>query len=275
MPEKPCLYLWVPYTGTCGVVMSYLYAAMYLMSGLAIISCLILQYRLHRAAQAVDPEGIGSSSLMDAGAAEQCSLQDRSFRHCTSPDHVLHCRVLYVCEILRDAICFSLLFNTGPSDHLADGSCDLSNGFVLSLCISVVLVDGQGVISFLLFGTMKSVTDSLTQLVREIAKWPMANGCVGLACCYRAVSSGDAPSPSLQRRGSIFAVLEQSAATLPAVSTTPSSSKVLGTGRKPRVSTEADSDTFGATEHGRNSALGRHLVEEDLPSHAELRRSDA
>ena len=49
MPPSPCLLLWIPYDGTCGVVMTRTYAAVYLLGGAVYSTC----YSLHGVGAAV------------------------------------------------------------------------------------------------------------------------------------------------------------------------------------------------------------------------------
>jgi hypothetical protein len=78
-----------------------LYAAMYGLTALTVAACLAIQLHSSRPAGAIT-DSAQSLAPCDTG---DCDLRDAAFSHCQSADHVLHCRVLYVSEIVRSVTC--------------------------------------------------------------------------------------------------------------------------------------------------------------------------
>lgn len=176
MPEPPCFTLWVPFEGVCGTSQRVVYVICYLLMGLGIAGCLVVWLLEARDAAPSPSTEVdfdcmdGDACLYSFGAARRSHFKMRI---------KMFCVISMVSWLLHAGLLISLVDNF---------TCVISPGFALALLILVVLVDGQGLILFLLFGLQPEFGQAAIDLTRATRDVLLRSACIrGLCCAFETL----------------------------------------------------------------------------------------
>ncbi|KAL1518579.1 hypothetical protein AB1Y20_002867 [Prymnesium parvum] len=182
LPPQPCLFLWLPFEGACGTSHRVVSTAAYAGQFALLCACLLFTLRSGEASGGEEESACSTALATAAEAEEPCKF---SFKESVRTKHKLRLRFLFVLEAVRallQAVLVISIDGTFTSTASA-ANCDTSPGFALALMILVVLVDGQGVVSFLLFGQQTDTGAIVRRAFRLLQGALLRTSCLRSACC--------------------------------------------------------------------------------------------